>query len=548
MRPLAALVLLAACHDPPATTTESDTSSAETETSSSTGGCPIGSLNCACTGGGVCDPGLECMANVCVEASSSTSGSSTGSTSEPPSTSSSSGSTGPDLACDPNQGQPNIDCTDPEMPFCAEAGVCGGCTVLPPEGCGEIDATRPICNPDDGKCVQCTGSDATLCTDAKPACNLDTNMCDGCFLHSHCPQSACDIGAGKCFPDDKILHVRWGIPGQDPCVDKVPTGGTEGAPYCFMKDAIAHAQLDGSSGWTFKVMKSDFTEVPQNAFQIPGTANPVSYAIIHEPGTLDDHHTRFLSKSIVMTVGSNVTAYLNNFALLVQPVSDVSGGLYCLEGARVYLDDSQIRGSGGPGILSHGCEIFLRNSVITEGQTEGVDIADSKLHLINSYITDNSFKQDRGGGGITASNTALDIVYSTILNNNNEAMIGGDSLHCRDDKVIGEIRNSVIARIGLGGNLSISQPCAASGLKVTTSVVDSELFEQGNLKLAGETIVDLFLLDKATFAYKVVEPAVMTMQDTAVWLSGDVRVDFEGNPRPSKMGLPDYAGADVYTP
>lgn len=492
---------------------------------------------------------------MCVESGGTTSTGSSGTgTGEATGSSGGSGSTGTPTACNPADGQPNLDCMqiDPSQPFCAEAGVCGGCTVLAPaDGCMAIDANKPVCNPDDGQCVQCTPTEAGLCGGNKPACNPDSNACEGCFDQSHCPETACDVIARKCFPIDKVLHVRLGLPGQDPCTDKIGQGGSPDAPYCFVSDAIEHARLDESSGWTFKFMKTDFIDAPQPAFDVLETTNPVSYAFIHEPGSMLEPHTRFVTSGTAVTVGKNVTAYFNNFSfIIVNPQSDQASGVFCQGGARVVLDTSYIWGARGPGIRSFDCEVFLRSSVVWDGWTEGVEIADNKLHMVNSYISDNRFFVGKGGGGVSAANSALDIVYSTILNNNNEAMLGGDSIHCVDDKVVGEVRNSVIARKSMGNNPSISLSCAAGGLKVSSSVIDSEEFKLGNTKLAGEDILDFFLLEKSTGAYKVstvINPdAPSVLHDKAVWQPMDVRIDFDGNSRMAKAGQSDYAGADVY--
>lgn len=552
-------LLLTACPPTPSETSGDASSGGQTDTSSTTSMCTIGSLNCACTQGGACDPGLVCSVDkVCVDdggnsGSGSTSGTTSGTTGDV-SGSSSSSSTGAPPECDPGVGQPNIDCMelDPERPYCAEAGVCGGCTVLPAGmGCAELDAKKPLCNADDGHCVECTLDNQELCGGNEPACNPNTNACEGCFEHSHCPDSgACDLAARKCFPNDKVLHIRLGLPGQAPCTDKIGQGGTMNNPYCFFDAALAHAQKDGpTSGWVFKFMKTDWTEFYQPAVTIIGFDSPVSYALIHEPGSpkFGDRHTRILDGTDLLTVGSNVTAYINNFGLeAINPASDKTYGILCLQGGRVYLDDSYVVGARGPGIRSVGCEVHMRRSAVTQGWTEGVDIVDSELHLLNSSITNNTFHVGFNGGGIAASNTKIDILYSTIIGNNNELMAGGDSINCRDDLVMGAIRNSVIGRKSMGNNPSIK--CNPLNLTVTTSALDSDEFKAGNYKTDGETILSWFLVDKTTGAAVVTKAGAPLLQDKAVWQKGDPWADYEGDPRPGKVGQYDYAGADVYVP
>jgi cysteine-rich repeat protein len=98
---------------------DTDTGTAESETGSS---CVVGTLDCACTPGGGCDPGLECMADVCAEQSDE-------------------GGTGEcvDVDC-PCDGDTDCDegllCVDGSC----EADDCGNATVDPGEICDDGNA------------------------------------------------------------------------------------------------------------------------------------------------------------------------------------------------------------------------------------------------------------------------------------------------------------------------------------------------------------------------------------------------------------------------
>lgn len=529
----------------------------QTNDGSSTGTCPVGAEGCPCTGGGVCDPGLVCSPMMtCVDAG--------GTTTEEPNTSTTADttsttgvpdtSTGEQGQCDPGLGQPNFDCMNinPDEPYCAEAEVCGGCSVLPPDGCSKLPGGKPICDPESGQCVECTTDDDSLCGGDKPACNPDSGACEGCFQHSHCPDSACDLIARKCFPVDRVLHIRLGLPG-DPnnvCTDKVPTGGSETNPYCFAESAIQHAQWEGlSSGWTFKFMKTNWDQFYHPVIVIPGDGTDVRYAFIHEPAAyIGDRHMSIRDIAF-FNAGIGITAYIDNFYMeAMDPPSDLPG-VICQQGGRLFLDDSYVRGARGPGVKSIGCEVWVRNTTVTKGWTEGIDVVDGKLHLINSYVTENSFYKDKRGGGIAATNSALDIVYSSILNNNNELGLGGDSIDCRDGQVVGVIRNSVIGRKSMGTNASIK--CDPINISVVDSVHDSDEFKGDNLKLAGETILGWFEGDLQTGAYKIIPPTpnipggYEKLKNAGIWRKGDPRVDYDGDPRHTKDGEPDFAGADV---
>lgn len=572
---------LAGC-PPASSSTDSATGTGTTSgtTGASTGDCAIGALGCPCTKGGACDPGLVCGPDeICVDpggtSEPSTGATESTTTGDPdPSTSTTtttegttdSSSTGPAKPCDPADGQPNFDCMeiDPNRPYCAEAGVCGGCSVLPIEGgCAKLDPEHPICNPEDDRCVACTVDDDSLCTGDKPACDLLTNECTGCYEHSHCPGTACDILKGECFPPDKILYVRVGVPEDGECTENVPLGGTIDNPYCYANLAIAHAQDQGpTSGWTFKFLETN-SPYYHGKVLIPGVpANtPVSYAFIHEGSYSQEdaafkYHTRIQAPGPVFVVGENVTAYINNFTIFNTALqSDVGVGIGCLPGANVFFYDGFVTDARGPGIRAIGCNIYLKRASVHGGRTEGIDLACAEqhceLHMENSYVTDNGYVEVDGGGGIVAENATLHILYSTILNNNNEpdpndASARGDAIHCVGDAVDGTIRNSVIASKQMGNFASIK--CDPGKLTVTSSLLDSEPFKQNNHKIDSETILGYF--DTNTITGEKVFKNFPKDFDTdvlkhAFWQKGDPRFDFDGEPRIAKDGEKDFPGADV---
>jgi len=573
---LASAVLLGACPPATATTTDSDpTTDAQLQTTSSTGDCPVGDLGCDCTQGGGCNPGLACSPDQkCVgDDVTTTEGptSQTTSTTDEPSTTVDvdTSTTAPPVPCDSADGNPNLDCQaiDPNQPYCSDAQVCGGCTVLPADGCAIIDASKPICNPEDGQCVACTLDDDSLCGGATPACNPANNTCEGCFEHSHCPDTACDILKRECFPSDRVVYIRHGS-SQNPdhkCTDKVWQGGTMDAPYCNANLAIAHAQYEGpSSGWTFKFLETfDFTTVHGSisATFNETPAEPISYAFVHvgeytQENASQHQHTQLRSTDAVINVGANVTAYVNNFGIYnVANQGDNGVGVVCQPDANVFLDDSFIRETRGSGIRSFGCDVYLRRSSVYKGKTEGVELncaeQHCELHMVNSYISDNQHFQGNGGGGIVAENATLDINFSTILGNNaevdlNDPMMYGDSIHCIGEDVDGLVRNSVIGRKPMGNMLSIK---CTSELKVETSLIDSDEFKEGNNKKAGETILGYFQGNSITGAKPInPEPPEGTMEDLklAIWKKGDPQVDFDKEARPAKDMQPEAVGADVF--
>ncbi|MDC0719486.1 right-handed parallel beta-helix repeat-containing protein [Nannocystis bainbridge] len=572
---LASLFALGACPvSPAATETDSDSTTAgsQAQTTGTTENCPVGDLGCPCTQGGACNDGLECSpSQTCVTRGDDTTtengpdGTSTTTVEPATTTSETSSTTGPATPCDPGGEQPSDDCKgiSADKPYCSEGGVCGDCSVLPADGCAAIDPSKPLCNADDGQCVACTIDDQSLCSGATPACNPATNACEGCFEHSHCPDTACDVLKRECFPIDKVLYIRHGIEAKGDCTNNMKQGGYEQAPFCNANVALERAQSEGAtSGWTFKFLESEEFSSYHGDITIPSVDvnEPVSYAFVHvgefaQEDLSAQRHTRWQSNGAVMTVGANVVAYVNNFAIYsVSNQDDNAVGIGCLQNSSVFIDDSYIRDTRGSGIRSFGCDVYMRRSSIFKSRTEGIELncADQacELHMSNSYITESQHVQGDGGGGIVADNATLDISFSGILANNAEVdpmdmTARGDSIHCVNDNVDGVIRNSAIGRKQMGNVLSVK--CSAM-LSITNSLIDSDEFKIGNNKKAGEDILGYFLANGVTGARPLnPQPPMGLPKDLefAVWKKGDPVVDYDGQPRPAKVNQKDFVGADI---
>jgi hypothetical protein len=565
-------LLLAGCVPGSGSTTESasqteTTAVGMTSAESTTGDCPIGMLGCACTGGGACDPGLTCNADKVCEADA---GSSTGvpttldssSTSSADDTttggaSSSGSSTGTLVECTPTgDSLESVECVtlDPSRPFCGADSLCVGCGALGKNACmTATDGKRPICLPG-GACGQCDSPDALAlgqCVAASPHCNLDTNACEGCFEHSECPETACDIKARKCFPDNKIVYVRRGPTPASPCTGTKGAGGTMVKPYCDLETAIASAQLNGfSSGWTFHVLPSDDT-ADHGPVLVPGADIPVSYAFVHSPGGPFDKHTRLFGDGPMITVPTNVTLYVVDFSILLSNDAflDSAVGVDCQYLSSVWLDDSRVLYALGVGVRGSDCQVHLRRTTVSFGYTEGVDLKGGSLHMVNSFITENSYTSKLGGGalrlrsGVTGPPT-VEINYSTLVNNANEPLKGaGDTINCEGPATV-DIRNSILGRKPGTGNAGVV--CPEGTVTVSHSIVDGDFDQGGNTKLAAEDIVKYLKSVPLTGAYRVVPMYSAIFEEVAQWELGDPHLDYDREPRSATPGGPDFAGADVY--
>ena len=572
---LAFIVPLALAACPPsgmATSEESSASETAPQTTEAPGSttlpCEIGMLGCPCTGGGACDPGLMCTAEkICGSGQDVTTGSDTtvvpmtdGTTTGSEEGDTTVGSTGPvGPECTPTGDQlESGECLalDPNRPFC-EVDTCVGCGGLQADTCTDAsDGSRPICLPD-GRCVQCDTSDALnqgQCEADKPHCNLETNTCEGCFEHSECPETACEIAARKCFPTDLIIYVRQGPTPGSPCSATPGMGGTMDVPYCDFETATLGAQINGFfTGYTFHLMGNDDAEGDPGAVVITGGGAPVSYAFTHDFGGLLDKHTRFKGPGPLILVPKNVTLYLRGWGIIIdKPQADTARGIDCQEGGSVWLDDSRVLYAKGSGIRGNNCDIHLRRTSISFGFTEAIDMTGGSLYAVNSFITGNNNILGKGGGGLHLRDGAtVDMVYSTIADNSNEPsqLPGqyGDSIQCGNEMVSVKIRNSIIVRRPKNNNPSVSVGCPEDQVMVDRSTVDGE-FAGNNSQFAAEDLLAALIPASLTGVYRVAsEPAGLEFFATiARWQSGDPRGDVDLELRNTVPNGEDYAGGDVF--
>jgi hypothetical protein len=109
----------------------------------------------------------------------------------------------------------NEDCVGADLPSCdVRHGRCVGACMwsyakdgVLPMACP--DATRPFCNAGNGRCTECTASNAAACVQPeRPACVVATGSC-GCNVPADCASGVCDEATRRCVA--KVL-----APGKSP--------------------------------------------------------------------------------------------------------------------------------------------------------------------------------------------------------------------------------------------------------------------------------------------------------------------------------------------
>lgn len=489
-------------------------------TPAETGDC-MGGENCFCMDDSDCGPGLVCASRLCTPASEGTTStssttegeSSTGTTSEPGTTFGPTGdSTGQSetsgTECDPAQGVANAMCDDPQKPYCEPGGTCVDCTGI--ASCSDISDVAPVCDEASGKCVVCTAEDTSACEGNTPVCG-SLNTCVACTAHSECDSGACNFATGACFAS--ILYVDQGAT----CA--AGTGSME-LPLCEIQQAVDKVQNQPL------VVRVRTSQTPyKNQVQV---ASGKTVAIVRDGNT----------GTVTLAVPNLDAVVVNNGALAFLENITITGGaaipaLRCTNLAKVWLDQVTIEKRDGYAIQGDECDVILRRSKLYENKAGGLRLSGGEARIENSYIVQNG----NSFGSISAvhvgSSAAVDIVYSTIADN--DAMGGvGESLHCQTPGPV-SLRNSIL--FGKAANTSVICPTATA----KDSVVDAMSLTGTNVQY--ETMLVPSWFNNPAMGDFSIKPG-MPFQDVATWRVGDPSVDYDGDTRITADGTMDYSGAD----
>ena len=439
----------------------------------------------------------------------------TGDTSGTSPPSSASSTTGEPL-CDPGQQIVDPDCATPGEPYCVGLGVCGACDELAGIGksCDDVDPNKGVCDPDSGLCVQCTKKDLSGCTDPMlPGCDEATGQCAPCTEHRECPNSACDIEEGVCFPEDSVIYVKND---QAICIGGT---GTLKNPFCHFQAALP--TLMPGKKTTIRVIISGTTAMQALALVNPGYI----LAIVSNDNQFPTLNGKLNSDSTIeVSMGSRVYASHLRFQFSGSP-----SVLQCTSGT-LYLNEVKIEGDGinqAKALDLNNCKTVIQRSKIFKN-ISGIQATGGSLSLENTHVAQNGTGGAAFGAFNLLGNVTTRINYSSI------------ALHPQTKSTsvfkcamgIGQIliRNSAV--VGLTPMQSAEcVPAIKQELGVVQEVATAE--EQTSL-------VDMWfdgLVDGA-----LVAGAVSPLSDKAMWMDGDPRSDYEYNPRP--LMSPGYAGAD----
>ncbi|MGB1275048.1 MAG: hypothetical protein ACPG77_04795 [Nannocystaceae bacterium] len=428
-----------------------------------------------------------------------------------------------ELECEGPDGEVDESC-DAETPFCVnnECETCAGASD-PDASCAGVDPAMGVCDLVDGACVECTADNAAACSDATPACDELSLECVACTEHSQCPDSACELTTGSCFPADAVLYVdkAFGMCEQ--------SDGSFEAPFCDVALAFAYIGENNEppAPWTVKVIGAgvythEVLLTPESS-TIALMADGVAVRIRGTSNEAD-------SASIKVTAGS--TLYSSHISY---DNHEDQNGVGC-EGGTLWLSDASVSNNAAYGLFLVDCEAHARRLAVWNNSEGGVYATGlmSETHIDTTYITENGSPQSLFGGVGSTGGNALSLNFVSLINNLGN---GTASVHCSNSAGVA-IRNSIL--------VGFNQPTIdCDTLTIDTSATDvGDDLGTGNLLIEPGASDDWFSPMNALYKPEAeIEGMPSPLTDVADWAEGDPRYDYSGQLR--SLGGADFPGADL---
>jgi hypothetical protein len=367
------------------------------------------------------------------------------------------------------------------MPFCVDE-FCVACSAT-------VDANAACSEFDQGlplcvedTCVQCSAEDTSVCVGTTPLCDVDANTCVPCEFHEQCQ----DIGRTAC---------------------DIVSGA------CFLDDQVLNVDVDDDVGLNDPIQEAIDLIPPGGvrALYLTGTTDPSVELLIDEgkrialiSSSTNISLRGFDGGPTLRVHGADTVAYLHR---VVVRGNGANVGISVESSAAFFADSTQVYQNSGGLTLAEGTSGQLRNSMIG--------------------LNGNQFAPTTG----INSAGELTVLYSSIIANDGDAE---DSLQCSGGST--EVRNSIFI-----GSSPASVNC--SGLTSTNSAFDEAVPGAGNSNVGN--LVPGWFDSVAAADFQLTPAGQAQFSDIALWQTGDPPFDFQGDPRPSVNGTPDFPGADT---
>ncbi|NJK31743.1 MAG: hypothetical protein HC927_04600 [Deltaproteobacteria bacterium] len=376
-----------------------------------------------------------------------------------------------------------------EGPACADDGDCSGSKPFCVAGeCGDCSQTQDP----DAACAESSRGATPVCAAAQ---------CVECSVEQvgACIDTApiCDPATNTCVGCDYHEQCPAGA-----C--QVLTGS------CLPDNRIWHVDGDGGQ---------DFLQISQALLQIK--TGESGTLIIHERsgGVAYDEAIVIGDARIVALIAApgerplldnadGTTLWVDLDSEVYLEGLDITGiEPLVVDNATLYLDRTQVRGTVNPGVwLENDARMFARNAILLS-----------------------SVSQDFGGSAIAASNSRFELSYSTVIGRGGFSAIGCDLA------AGSSARNSLIA------SENAEPAVACPDIALLNNALEDATDYPDNVGI-GELQAEWFV---GGANYHLSDMAPAAIHTAAIWQSGDPHVDFDGDPRPTRAGAPDFAGADV---
>jgi hypothetical protein len=443
----------------------------------------------------------------------------------------------------------STDCQE-DAPVCGAGHTCLGCAM--PADCETRFPETPHCG-SSGACVACRTGEPTDCdaTSAAPVCDAASATCRGCQADGECTTGLCDEAAGKCVPENNIIHVNATALGGLGC-------GTSANPCRSIGEGV-DATVPPNRTWV-KVAAGTYTESLVLADK--------TVRVVADAGA---DVTPLLTATACAVVSGNSDVTLENLRL-----HDAGGGaggnadgVRCLLGAgaafpKLLLRNVVIESNQAQGLDLSACDVTLDRSIVRANTGGGIHASMGKLTVTRSQIIGN------GEGGVLLTSCDFSMVNNFIVKNGNSSGTYGGvfvNMNPPSGTAGGRFEFNTVADNQSGDGYSRGLRCEVTAtLNFRNNVVyhnqndpHPENFGQvsgpncrwtysdigpGPMMVsgAGNVNLDPTFVDPSTADYHLAPASLVRNAGT----TSDVLVDFDGDPRPQGTGFD--MGADEVTP
>ena len=367
-----------------------------------------------------------------------------------------------------------------------------------------VDALVPFCDVDSGECVSCdqTAEPDMSCTNLDPAAPVcEGTTCVQCTADNDasCVETTpiCDVATNMCVGcsehaqcPESACNFELGN-----CMDPatvVHVDGDGGQDYMNVGGAVA----DNAGAPELTVILHEKTAPAY--IEATFTNNNDYVAVLAAPGEAPVMTGTNMNPA--MTVEAGVTVYMTGISASGTQGGEglvISGGSARVEKCRI------VNNTGGGIMVDGGGTLVLENSFVGGGNVTGVRAVD----VINGTV---------------------DIAYSTLGAGFGSGAAG---LICADGTG-SSIRNSIV--LTYGGDPELV--CDNAEMSGNITEMDVPAFDDQSG----------WFLDFSSGDFHLAPGMYPSAIDTAAqWQAGDTTTDIDGDPRPTRDGAPDFAGADL---